>query len=118
MVIPGIASNMIDPAALLAADTTELSRQENCFMSIHPIEASFMRHLFAVVLSLTVLTGLPLRADDKKNSPAPELKERIESVDKLLGSEVSSLVDLYKDIHSNPELSLREEKTSAKFWPN
>src|SRR5947209_3586941 len=35
------------------------------------------------------------------------------SVEKLASSELPSLLSIYKDIHAHPELSTREEKTSA-----
>jgi len=43
------------------------------------------------------------------------LKERVAGVEKVIGGEIKGLVELYKDIHGNPELSLMEVRTSAKL---
>jgi len=56
-----------------------------------------------------LLVGLPLFAQDKV--PA----ERLTAVDGLIKKELPSLLEIYKDLHANPELSLMEEKTAAKM---
>src|SRR5436309_80011 len=45
----------------------------------------------------------------------PALKERIAAVTKKLDAELPALLDLYKQIHAHPELSLQEEKTAARL---
>jgi hippurate hydrolase len=52
-------------------------------------------------------------AEDKKL--APELKERIDTIEKKVDGEIKNLVEIYTDIHRNPELSLQEERSSAKL---
>ncbi len=52
----------------------------------------------------------------KPNAPAPEwVNERLTLVDKQLDSDIKELVTLYKEIHSNPELSLMEVKTAQRL---
>jgi hippurate hydrolase len=43
------------------------------------------------------------------------LAGRIDAVDGKLAPDVLELVDLYKDFHTHPELSLREERSSARL---
>jgi len=57
----------------------------------------------------------PLIAADKEATPSPATAERAAAVDKVIDAESKSLVDLYKDLHQNPELSLQEERASAKM---
>jgi amidohydrolase len=46
---------------------------------------------------------------------AAKLKQRAGEVDKRLDGEFESLLSLYKYLHTHPELSLQEEKTSARM---
>jgi hippurate hydrolase len=46
---------------------------------------------------------------------AADLAARVAAVDDQLKPQVEGLVDLYKDFHSHPELSLKEERSSAKM---
>src|SRR5882672_1902823 len=55
-----------------------------------------------MLLALLLLAAPP---DDEINAPVKD----------AVAAEVPSLVDLYKWFHTNVELSLKEEKTSAKF---
>jgi len=55
-------------------------------------------------------------ADSKDQNPPPGwVKERLSIVDKQIDTDIKELVDLYKHIHSNPELSLMEVKTAARL---
>ncbi|MCE9531439.1 MAG: amidohydrolase [Planctomycetes bacterium] len=73
------------------------------------------RYAIALLVSCLPFIATAPHAEDKISTASPVLKERVAAVDKIVGSEISSLVELYKDLHSNPELSLKEEKTSAKM---
>src|SRR3954453_6336927 len=64
-----------------------------------------------VALGIFLLTGLSAPAADGKDG---KLADRVAAVDEKLGPEVGSLVDLYKDFHAHPELSLKEERSSAQ----
>lgn len=70
-----------------------------------------MKYLLAIVVLAGCAAEPPARTmlspgpDDAVNGPVKE----------AVGAEVSSLVDLYKWFHANAELSLKEEKTSARF---
>jgi amidohydrolase len=48
-------------------------------------------------------------------APAADLAARVAAVDEQLKPQVENLVDLYKDFHSHPELSLKEERSSSKM---
>jgi amidohydrolase len=50
--------------------------------------------------------------------PAPKdsaLAARVKAVDDAAATQVADLVDYYKDLHRNPELSLKEERSAAKL---
>jgi hippurate hydrolase len=49
------------------------------------------------------------------DQPASDWKGRAEEIRKRVASEYESLAALYKHLHANPELSLREEKTAARL---
>jgi hippurate hydrolase len=57
-----------------------------------------------------VAAGLPA-ADPAKTA----LAERVAAVDDKVNPEVAPLVDLYKDFHSHPELSLQEVRSSSRL---
>jgi amidohydrolase len=63
-----------------------------------------MRTLCPVLLAALAVAGQPLRAATGLTS----------AVEKRLDADYPSLEALYKDLHSHPELSLMEEKTSAR----
>jgi amidohydrolase len=69
------------------------------------------------LLGLAFFAGSPGEAEDKDDkvqadSPVPA---RVAEVKKHIGTEFDSLEKLYKHLHSNPELSLHEEKTAARM---
>ncbi|MSR55485.1 MAG: amidohydrolase [Gemmataceae bacterium] len=71
-----------------------------------------MRTLFS--LGLLVLSGTHLLAQ------APETKvvvpkERVTAVDERVSAAVKDLVELYKDFHEHPELSLNEVRSAARL---
>ena len=74
-------------------------------------EDKSMRHAFRYAVLLIGFTSSATLADEKP----PAFKDRLKVVEQQLDAEIASLVDLYKDIHRNPELSLQEEKTAAKL---
>jgi amidohydrolase len=47
--------------------------------------------------------------------PAGWTKDRLAEIDKILDAEIKDLVALYQHIHTNPELSLMEEKTAKRL---
>jgi hippurate hydrolase len=67
--------------------------------------------VFRSAVCLLLACSVPLPAAE----PSPTTKVRIATIDKKLDAEIESLVGLYKHFHSNPELSLMEEKTSARL---
>ena len=72
----------------------------------------------AVLLLATLLLGLAAlgrpRAADSTAGGRP-VKDQVADVNKRVAAEYDSLVKLYKHLHSNPELSLQEEKTAARM---
>jgi hippurate hydrolase len=80
-----------------------------------------------IVLTLAILTSgsesrpaeppKPREPDPKLPAAAPAgwVKEHLAAVDKHLDAEIKNLVGLYQHIHSNPELSLMEEKTAKRL---
>jgi hippurate hydrolase len=46
---------------------------------------------------------------------AGDLAARVAAVDEQIKPQIDSLVDQYKDFHSHPELSLKEERSSARM---
>jgi len=64
-----------------------------------------------VAIGIFLLVALSGRAADPKDG---KLADRVAAVDEKLAPEMGSLVDLYKDFHSHPELSLKEERSSAQ----
>ena len=53
--------------------------------------------------------------DKRKATNDPAMQERIQEIKQRIDGQLSSLETLYKDIHSHPELSLKEEHTSARL---
>jgi len=67
------------------------------------------------MIGLTVLAAAAgqARADaDQGKDPWPE---RLQAIRKCVGAEYPNLQKLYKHLHTHPELSLQEEKTSARL---
>jgi hippurate hydrolase len=66
------------------------------------------------VLTLAAFCGSP--ASDAQQPPdSAVLKTCTAEVKKLLDLELPALVDLYKHLHSHPELSLQEQQTAARL---
>jgi hippurate hydrolase len=61
---------------------------------------------------LALIFAPDLRAED---APAAPLTDRAEAVQKRINAEFDDLLGLYKQLHANPELSLREVATSARL---
>ena len=55
------------------------------------------------------LSGRPKEAAEQP------IKARIDAVNKCLEPQVKSLEELYKNLHSHPELSYQEEKSAARM---
>jgi hippurate hydrolase len=70
-----------------------------------------MRHTLA--LAVCLIPAVLLAADPTPTDPA--LAARVKAVDDKLGPETAPLVDLYKELHQNPELSLMEERSAARM---
>ncbi|MBY0524481.1 MAG: amidohydrolase [Gemmataceae bacterium] len=64
------------------------------------------------IIGIALLFTAPA-ASDTKTPDTPGLKERAVEIKKKIDAELPALETLYKHLHSNPELSLQEEKTSA-----
>jgi hippurate hydrolase len=65
------------------------------------------KRILLTMLSLSLLTA--------KSSPGEGVKERSAEVKQRLAAEYERLDAFYKHLHSNPELSLREARTSARL---
>ncbi len=77
-----------------------------------------LNRLEYVVLSigLVVAFSAPLsRAQDAAAKSAPASNARVAAVDKAIDTQIADLVEFYKDLHTHPELSLTEQRTSAKL---
>jgi hippurate hydrolase len=55
------------------------------------------------------------RGDDPARLSKSDLMERKADIAKLVAADLDRLMALYKHLHSNPELSLQEEKTAARL---
>jgi hippurate hydrolase len=73
-----------------------------------------MRYLAALLLLTGCSSAAPAASRPLMSSPAPG-DEINGHVKEAAGAELGSLVELYKWFHENAELSLKEEKTAAKF---
>ena len=71
----------------------------------------FRTSLFHLLVGLWLFAFVGTVAAQKSNGAANLAAD----VEKRVGGEIGNLVELYKQIHSNPELSLQEEKTAAKL---
>jgi hippurate hydrolase len=63
-------------------------------------------------IGFLVALGAPARTAEPDKQ---RLSERTGAVEKGLDTEFDSLLSLYKYLHTHPELSLQEEKTSARL---
>ncbi len=66
---------------------------------------------FRLVPAVLLIAAGPLLAEPDKE----QLKQRVADVEKGTNSQLDNLLTLYKTLHSHPELSLQEEKTSARL---
>jgi hippurate hydrolase len=64
-----------------------------------------------VALFLLTTSGPLLAAEPDKE----QLKQRVAAVEERVNGQLDNLLTLYKALHSHPELSLQEEKTSARL---
>ena len=62
----------------------------------------------SLVLGVFLISG-PLFSQE------PDLPKRMAAVEERLEGDVARLVELYKELHRNPELSLKEEKSAARM---
>jgi hippurate hydrolase len=81
-----------------------------------PQRPSRLRSLALLTAGLALAVTAAPRADDRPaNSGALPVKERVEEVNKLLAENFGHLQELYKYLHSHPELSLQEVRTAARL---
>jgi hippurate hydrolase len=71
-----------------------------------------MRHTLALAAALVPVA---LLAADPPALKDPALAGRVQAVEEKLGTEAAALVDLYKDLHQHPELSLMEVRSAARM---
>lgn len=71
-----------------------------------------IHRLFVLIV---VFAAAPSRFAAGADADSPQLTPRLEAVNARLASEIDGLETLYKHLHSNPELSNREEKTAARL---
>jgi hippurate hydrolase len=69
---------------------------------------SLFRHSPTLSLLGVFIAAAPIRAEDT-------VKTRVEAVNRRIKTEFDDLDQLYKHIHSHPELSYQEEKTAARL---
>lgn len=74
-----------------------------------------MRCASVLVVALLAIAPLISHGQDRQASSSPEFKERLAAVEKQVEAELPNLVELYKHLHTNPELSLQEEKSAAQM---
>ena len=67
-----------------------------------------------LVFGLLIAAGTTVIAADPVPKDGP-LAARVQVVDAKVAAEVESLVEIYKDFHAHPELSLKEERSSARL---
>src|SRR5262245_35998432 len=69
----------------------------------------------ACLALVTALVGVSAQAAEPAGLQGAALKDRVAEVKKKVDGESDSLLTLYKYLHSHPELSLKEEQTSARL---
>jgi amidohydrolase len=65
-----------------------------------------------IFLTFALLIGSNLLAQETKLG---RHADNVQAIKKRIDTDINYLVDLYKTFHANPELSLQEEKTSARL---
>ncbi len=71
---------------------------------------------FPVLILFAFLAPRPAISQPPKPQPAESLpKARLATIEKVLDAEAKDLVSLYQHLHTNPELSLQEEKTAERM---
>jgi amidohydrolase len=71
------------------------------------------RYFVVGMLSLTLAMGRPSAGEERAR--ADDGKERIAAVKQRIAADYDRLEALYKHLHTNPELSLHEARTSARL---
>jgi hippurate hydrolase len=82
-------------------------------MHLHPCQ--WTRPLLLAGGLLLALMTAHSSASKERARPERSVKTQVEAVNKRIAAEYASLEALYKHLHSNPELSLGEVKTSARL---
>jgi amidohydrolase len=77
------------------------------------MHATFCRRAYLLALTLAGFAPVALHAEDTK--PAGSNKALAEDVRKLVADDFPRLETFYKDLHTHPELSNHEVRTSAKL---
>ena len=100
----------------IAADATSLtiSRKEGIEMPITKTPASLELAKMAILIGLAFWCTKPDRAAADE-PPSKAFADRLSQVQQINDPYITELVKIYKDIHLHPELSLQEERTSAKL---
>src|SRR5205823_6511407 len=83
-----------------------------CYRPLQPPCKDHPMRLLIAAGALFLAASILPAAEPPKNAA---LTDRVAAVDEKAGPEVSALVDLYKDFHVHPELSLHEERSSARL---
>jgi amidohydrolase len=67
---------------------------------------------FRLVPAVLLIAAAPLLAAEPEKE---QLKQRVSDIEERVNGQLDNLLTLYKTLHSHPELSLQEEKTSARL---
>jgi hippurate hydrolase len=67
---------------------------------------------FRLVPAVLLIAATPLLAAEPDKE---QLKQRVSDIEERVNGQLDNLLTLYKTLHSHPELSLQEEKTSARL---
>jgi hippurate hydrolase len=74
--------------------------------------------ILMTALAVVLFVGLPSAREDRpgeSKKPPEKTTVRLEEVDRLVAAEQADLEALYRRLHSNPELSLQEFRTSTRL---
>ena len=71
--------------------------------------------LLAVLVPVALAAGPGPRAEDRPTKSGASVLERASAVNKRITAEFDDLQALYKHLHTNPELSLKEVATAARM---
>ncbi len=63
----------------------------------------------------SLAVGIIVAVSGRAAEPTADLSQRRETIQKRTAEEFSRLEDLYKHLHTHPELSLHEKNTSARL---